>query len=37
MNIISIVIPSKVEGSHRESFKVTSAGSLGFARDDTDE
>jgi glyoxalase family protein len=28
------VIPSKVEGSRRETFKVTSTGSLDFARDD---
>jgi glyoxalase family protein len=29
-----IVIPSNVEGSRRETFKVTSTGSLDFARDD---
>jgi len=28
------VIPSEVEGSRRETFKVASAGSLDFARDD---
>jgi hypothetical protein len=34
---MNMVIPSAVEGSRGETFKVTYAGSLGFARDDTDE
>ena len=37
MSIIKLVIPSEVEGSRCETFKVTCAGSLGFARDDPDE
>jgi hypothetical protein len=32
--MITLVIPSLVEGSRREIFTVTSTGSLGCARDD---